>query len=109
MKNKKLIKEVSNGDETFTRVYSFENFFLQNATDIVTNEFHAYGKCVLITLKNKLYGFMFKATGSDENDISLKCHVYSWPQSGLIHGGSTFYCRAKELSKALEEYVKLVK
>lgn len=109
MATKKIIKEASTGEETFTRVYSFENFFLENATDIITNEFHGYGSCVLISLKNKLYGFMFKTTGSDENDISLKCHIYSWPQSGLIRGGSTFYCRSKDVAKSLEEHAKLIK
>ena len=83
------------------------DYFIQNATQIV-NDFNTYGHCVLQD-NEKAYGLMFKDNSGDENDIYMKCHVYSWPQYGVIHGGKTFFCGTKNFGESLKEAIKEVR
>lgn len=87
--------------------------FISNWQTIV-KDFGYVGKCIIYDWSvNKLYGLMFKDTGKDEQgNVQLKCHVYSFPQTGIIKGGTTFFVSISDefdFSKVFDEAIAKVK
>ena len=86
----------------FGFVFSLE-YFLKRATEIV-KDCNYYGYLVLSD-KDKAYGLMIKDTGSDDNDVYMKAHVYNWPQYGLITGGVSFWPGSKNFAEELKKAI----
>lgn len=116
---KKIIKESQMSSANFAKyseaaelIFSL-NWFVSNWKNIV-KDFGYVGSCVLQDWKsNKLYGLMFKDQGGDENgNFYLKCHIYSYPQDGLIQGGNTFSISTSDkfnFKQAIDEAISKVR
>ena len=117
---KKIIKESKMSRANFAKyaetaelLFTAEQF-IRNWKNIV-KDFGYVGQCIIYdwSVNNKLYGLMFKDQGGDEQgNAQLKCHIYSFPQTGIIKGGTTFFVSMSDefdFSKAFDEAVAKVR
>lgn len=116
---KKIIKESQMSSANFAKyaeaaelIFSLE-YFVANCKTII-KDFGYVGSCVLQDWKNnKLYGLMFKDQGGDEQgNVYLKCHIYRYPQDGLIQGGNTFSISTSDkfnFKQAIDEAISKVR
>jgi hypothetical protein len=93
-------------------IFSIE-YFISNWKTIV-KDFGYVGSCVLQDWKNnKLYGLLFKSqSGDDQGNVYLKCHIYRYPQDGLIQGGNTFFVSTSNnfnFKQAIDEAISKVR
>ena len=85
------------------------DYFIENGEKIVS-DFGYYGSIVLIDKSDNLYGLFFKDKGIGSNGaMYMKCHVYRWPQSGVIHGGVSFFSDAENIGVETKAAVQQVR